>query len=108
MDSSHWTGSEKKVAKAAYDTALQRELDALLLAFKQRAASAETVESVWEIKDWLEQRQRDIDRTYDYRYSQLVFVFARLIRRGTLDASELAGLSVDKLDEIAFMTTRRD
>ena len=30
MDSAHWTGSEKKLAKAAYDTALLRELDALL------------------------------------------------------------------------------
>ena len=106
MDSAHWTGSEKKLAKAAYDTALLRELDALLMAFKQRAAGAETAEAVWPIKDWLEQQQREIERTYDYRYSQLVFVFARMIRRGTLEASELVGLSQDKLDEIASMTTR--
>ena len=76
------------------------------MAFKQRAASAETAEAVWPIKDWLEQQQREIERTYDYRYSQLVFVFARMIRRGTLEASELVGLSQDKLDEIASMTTR--
>lgn len=105
MDSNHWTGSEKQVAKAAFEAALQRELDALLRAFKQRAARADTAEAVWQIKDWLAQQQREIDQTYDYRYSQLVFVFARLIRRGTLDASELTGLAETKLDQIAFMTT---
>ena len=44
--------------------------------------------------------RREIDETFDYRYSQLPSVFAQLIREGHLDESRLAGLSEDKLADI--------
>ncbi|MEA3275295.1 MAG: hypothetical protein U9Q81_08410 [Pseudomonadota bacterium] len=40
------------------------------------------------------------DRKYDYRYSQLVFVFARLVQQGWLQLDELAGFSDEKRSAI--------
>ncbi len=37
---------------------------------------------------------------FDYRYSQLLHVFARLVRQGYLDESRLAGLSEEKREII--------
>jgi hypothetical protein len=37
---------------------------------------------------------------YDYRYSQLISVFGRLIREGRLTEAHLEGLSQDKLEFI--------
>ncbi|WP_308163289.1 hypothetical protein [Bradyrhizobium sp. SRL28] len=46
------------------------------------------------------QQRREIDETFDYRYSQLPLVFARLIREGHLDESLLSGLSEEKREII--------
>ncbi|ESY72819.1 hypothetical protein NKJ90_30215 [Mesorhizobium sp. M0051] len=47
---------------------------------------------------------------FDYRYSQLLYVFAGLIWAGYLDEGLLAGLSQDKRDairrDIAFAESR--
>ena len=64
--------------------------------FKRRAGAAATPSDLWEIEDYLRQQRREIDETFDYRYSQLLLVFARLIREGHLDESRLAGLAGEK------------
>jgi hypothetical protein len=104
MNSTEWTSREKKVARAAFDAALKRELDALIVEFKKKAAESQDIEAVWKINNWLDRRRKEIDRTYDFRYSQLVFVFARLIERGVLEISELEGISERRLAEIHFLT----
>ncbi len=64
-------------------------------------ASAVTLPSeMWQIEDYLRGQRREIDEMFDYRYSQLPFVFARLIRQGYLDENLLAGLSQDKREII--------
>jgi hypothetical protein len=37
---------------------------------------------------------------YDYRYSKLVLVLARLINKGWIDFSDLEGLAEDKMDRV--------
>ena len=39
-------------------------------------------------------------KTYDYRYSVLILVFARLINDGWLDYNDLKGLAGNKIDRI--------
>jgi Photoprotection regulator fluorescence recovery protein len=95
-----WSGAEKKIARRAFERALDSELQALLAEFKAKAASIDDPRSVWDIRDWLSKRQRQIDELYDFRYSQLSFVFGRLVRDGKLAMSDLAGLSEDKLEFI--------
>lgn len=55
---------------------------------------------MWELHDFLTQQRKATDEKYDYRYSVLIFVFARLIREGWLSEAELAGLGEDKLARI--------
>lgn len=59
-----------------------------------------TPAAMWEIEDYLRQQRRKVDQLFDYRYSQLLIVFAGLIRQGYLEESQLSGLSEDKREEI--------
>lgn len=104
MHNFDWSASEKKIARKAFDSAVQAELQALILEFKAKASSVQEVESVWKIRDWVDKRQREIDAEYDYRYSQLLFVFARLVKHGKLNLTNLSGLSDDKLQEIKHIS----
>ncbi len=100
MHNFDWSATEKKIARKAFDSAIRAELHAFILEFKAKASSVQEVESVWTIRDWMDKRQHEIDIDFDYRYSQLIRVFARLIRSGKLSLADLNGLSEDKLKEI--------
>ncbi len=91
-----WSSSEKRVAREAFDSALEAALTKVMAEFKRRAAAVAKPSDLWEIEDYLRQQRREIGETFDYRYSQLLLVFARLIREGYLDESRLAGLSEEK------------
>jgi DNA-binding MarR family transcriptional regulator len=95
-----WSPSEKKIARRAFDTALQSALAKVMAEFKRRANAASTPSEMWEIEDYLRQQRREIDESFDYRYSQLPLAFARLIREGHLDESLLEGLSGEKREII--------
>lgn len=92
-----WTASEKRIARAAFDAALQAELADTLADFQRQAAAARTAADVWDLLDAFDQRRRQIDVRYDYRYSRLVAVFGDLLRAGRLREGQLAGLADDKL-----------
>jgi photoprotection regulator FRP-like protein len=95
-----WSPSEKKVARGAFDAALEAALGKALAELKRKANAATIPSDMWEIEDYLRQQRRKLDEMFDYRYSQLPFVFARLIREGYLDKNLLVGLSEDKWEEI--------
>lgn len=65
--------------------------------FKARAAAAAKPDDLWSIQEHLDRTRREIDRKYDYRYSQLIVVFGRLLREGRIQEEQLAGLSEEKL-----------
>jgi hypothetical protein len=100
MSDVKWSDSEKRVSRRAFDAALQRELTAVMAEFKQRAASAREPEDIWNVETYLTQMRKEIDSKYDYRYSQLLLVFGRLLREGWVDEHALHGLSEDKLEYI--------
>ena len=56
--------------------------------------------AVWEILEFLRTKQREIERKYDYRYSVLMGVFARLIAEGWVTEKDLIGLDPEKLELI--------
>lgn len=101
-----WTVAEKKIARRAYDKALDRAPATAVADFKARAAAVTTPEEMWVIGEGLHRQQRELDQMFDYRYSQLLFVFPQLIREGYLEEAELAGLSDEKMDEIRFLLSR--
>ena len=97
MPGETWTDREKKIARRVFDAALQRELAEVMAEFKSRAASAKEPEDMWSVQEYLSDARRDIDRKYDYRYSQLDLVFGRLLREKRIEEPELQGLSEEKL-----------
>ncbi len=95
-----WSTSEKKLARAVFDAALKRECASILCEFKMRASEARTTQDMWDIEDYLTRQRRDIDSKYDYRYSQILLVFGRLLREGRIEECELHGLSPEKLSQV--------
>jgi hypothetical protein len=103
MHDETWSRSEKTIARRAYDQAYDRELAALADEVRRRATAIAEPHHIWALHDFLTRRRKEIDQTYDYRYSQLVFVFARLIGEGWLSEADLTGLADEKLAKIRLI-----
>ncbi|WP_375783516.1 hypothetical protein ACE10Z_27250 [Bradyrhizobium sp. Pha-3] len=91
-----WSSAEKKIARKAYDSAVECALAKVMVEFKSRAVAAATPSEMWEVGDYLHRKRRELDEMFDYRYSQLLLVFAQFIREQYLDEALLAGLSDEK------------
>ena len=96
MDGSKWSDSEKKLSRRLFEAALGAELADVMAEFKAKAAAAATPDEMWAVEAYLAAQRREIDGKYDYRYSQLLFVFGRLVRQGRLTLEQVQGLSGDK------------
>ena len=95
-----WSRSEKAIARKAFDAALQRELRELMQEAKEIAGQIKLPSDLWDLQEYLSQRRKEIDRKYDYRYSQLTQVFGRLLYETRVSEEELRGFSKDKLKTI--------
>jgi Photoprotection regulator fluorescence recovery protein len=95
-----WSPAEKAIARRAFDRALGRELEAVILETKSKAAKIQEPSGLWELERYLTQRRQEIDRKYDYRYSVLPLVLANLLTGDRLNENELHGLGEDKLGYI--------
>jgi hypothetical protein len=96
----NWSDSEKKLARRVFEATLAAELAEVIADFKARAAAAAEPDDLWAIEEHLRRKRLEIDRKYDYRYSQLILVFGHLLREGRIEEAQLAGLAEEKLDEI--------
>ena len=95
-----WSKSEKAIARTAFDAALKRELQEVMRQAKQMANEIKEPTDAWDLEDYLTERRKEINRKYDYRYSQLTHVFGRLLYEGRVSEEELGGLREDKLKPI--------
>jgi Photoprotection regulator fluorescence recovery protein len=95
-----WSRSETLIARTAFDAALGRELHELIQEAKKMASQIQQSSDLWDFEHYLTQRRKEIDRKYDYRYSQLKHVFGKLLYEKRLREEELRGLRVDKLNSI--------
>lgn len=98
-----WTQAEKKLARCVFDAALKRELAEVMEEFKSMAAKAVRWDEMWSTGRFLTQRRAAIDSKYDYRYSQLEYVFGRLLSEGRISVDDISGLSEDKVQGIIRM-----
>jgi hypothetical protein len=99
-DQISWTQTEKKTARKAFDKAFERQCAAIIEEVKNMIANASISSDIWRVHDYLSQHQRTVDEIYDYRYSVLLNVFARLLRDGWLTEADLVGLQEDKIERI--------
>jgi hypothetical protein len=104
VTNTEWSETEKTVAHKAFERAYEREIDALIKEVRSKASAIAQIKDMWSLHDFLSARRHDIDGKYDYTYSALIFVFARLIKEGWLDINELEGLSKDKLTKITALS----
>lgn len=95
----NWSSDEKKVAKKAFDNAYQREMEEIKSLFLEKAAKIKSNTDLWAIEDFLNQKRKVVDKKYDYRYSQLIVVFSRLLREGYLFEEDIKDLD-DKKKEL--------
>ena len=95
-----WSKSEKVISRTAFDAALKQELHQVMEEAKQKANQIKEPGDLWDLEHYLTERRKEIDRKYDYRYSQLRDVFGRLLYEGRVSEQELRGLSEDKLKSI--------
>ena len=99
-----WSEQEKIIARTAFNAAYRREISALIREVSDRAAIISDIDQVWGLHDYLSAKRHDIDGKYDYRYSVLIFVFARLVKEGWLELSELADINPEKLAKVAALS----
>ena len=66
------------------------------------ASQIQQSSDLWDLEHYPTQRRKEIDRKYDYRYSQLTHVFGRLLHESRLSEDELRGLQEDKLKIRSF------
>ena len=92
MREAKWSAAEKKIARRAFEAALEGALAGIMAEFKAKAAAAAAPEDMWSIEGFLRQQRREIEATFDYRYSQLRTVLGRLMADGRLDEGRLPGL----------------
>ena len=100
MEHLKWSQSEKRLSRSVFEHAVAAELAELITEFKRRAADIRTPEEMWSLREYLESAERDFETKYDFRYSQLLFVFGRLVRERRITMEQLHGLSEDKLEYI--------
>ncbi len=106
MHDHKWTDREKKIARRVFEAAVAEELVSTIADFKVRAAAVTEPAEMWALEQYLRERRSDIDGKYDYRYSQLVRVFGRLLEEGRITEEQLAGLSEEKLEAMRRYASR--
>ena len=98
-----WSPAEKKVARAAFDRAYERECLSIRREVESMLRNSGGSQVIWRLEEYLHKRRREIDGKYDYRYSVLMLVLTRLYTEGLLTDDDLAGLRDDKIQFIRQM-----
>ncbi|MFM7888873.1 MAG: hypothetical protein ACKPCM_19755 [Pseudanabaena sp.] len=104
LTNDEWTETEENIARKAFETAYQREINDLMDAVKHKAVALAAIEDMWHLHDFLSAKRHEVDGKYDYCLPMLVFVFAGLVKDGWLNLSELDGLNPDKIAKISALS----
>jgi hypothetical protein len=102
-ESTGWTAEEQELARAVFERAQARELEALILTLRTRSAALQTPEDIWQLHDFLSIRRHGIEGREAFQLAGLLFVFAAFVKDGLVDLEEFAGLSADKRAKIGAM-----
>jgi len=100
MTETGWSKREKEIARRVFEAAYRRECMAALEVVRKMAAEIDDPTDLWRLSEYLVKMRKEVDEKYDYRYSVLPIVFARLIHEEWIKPEDLAGLSEEKLEKI--------
>jgi Photoprotection regulator fluorescence recovery protein len=101
-----WSKKEKTVAKRAFKDAYEKECQDLIRQMQKKANEAKEPNDLWPLHNFLRARIKEIENKYDYRYSMLIFLFARLMKEGWITVNEIEGLSEAKIAKIRYLAER--
>ena len=101
-----WSKKEKAIARRAFENAYEKECKDLIEKTQKRASEAKEPSDIWRLHDFLTKRIKEIENKYDYRYSTLILVFARLMQEGWLTVDEMEGLDEDKITKIRYLVEK--
>ena len=93
-----WSPAEKKIARSAFDEAYQRQCASIRARATKILATGSAPSDLWKLHDYLSVQRRATDKIYDYRYSRLFTVFARLMIEKWLSVADLTGLQESKIE----------
>jgi hypothetical protein len=93
-------GLSRGIAVGKLQDSLRREMQGVIQQATRMTNQIKGPADAWGLKHYLTERRKEIDRKYDYRYSQLTRVFRRLLYEGRVSEEELRGLRDDKLKSI--------
>ena len=102
-----WTNEEKKVARKAFDKAYQREIDDIKSLLLNKVSKIKTDADIWAIEDFLLEKRKIVDSKYDYRYSQLIMVFSRLLSERYLREEDISELAEEKREVIKNLSNNK-
>ena len=100
MNDIKWSKAEKKISRSAFDKAYERECADLIKKLRAKANEISEPDDLWHLHNFLTKKRDEIDEKYDYRYSKLIIVFARLVKDGWLNFNDLKGFAADKIERI--------
>ena len=106
MIKNSWSRKEKMVARRAFEGAYEKECKDLIKEIQKRANEAKDPIDIWRLHDFLTKRIKEIEDKYDYRYSMLILVFARLIKEGWITVGEIEGLNENKIAKIRYLAKK--
>jgi len=99
----NWSDQEQAIARAAFEQAYRRSGEALIAAVQQQVGCLDSLESVWQLHDFLSIQRHVMEGRFDFRLDGILFVFASLVKEGFLQIDELQGLEAEKLSKVAAM-----
>jgi hypothetical protein len=99
-----WSELEKQVAQQVFQEAYKRETQALVTEISQKASLVTEIQDIWGLHDYLSAKRHDIDGKYDFDYSALIFVFAKLVKEKWLSLDDLNGLETSKVAKVAALS----
>lgn len=103
MQNMEWSKTEKAIVRKAFDSAYEAECQEVITELRRMVSAARKPGDVWTIREYLNRKQNDIAKKYDYRYSVLIFVLARLFKEGWIKQDALKGLRLEKIEKIKFL-----
>jgi len=95
-----WAPTERKLARIVFDKAFERQCTAITQEARRMLETTAAPSDIFRVQEYLTEQRRIVDRLYDYRYSQLLDVFGRLLSEGWLTEGDLNGLRPEKTAKI--------
>jgi Photoprotection regulator fluorescence recovery protein len=99
-----WSEIEQKVARTAFDRAYEKEISTLIKVVREETQNISTSQDVWHLHDLLSSKRHELDGKYDYRYPELIWVFANLVKDGWIEMRDLDGLDGEKIRKISALS----